>query len=98
MNSFRLADSESLWQIHEVVYDNDPKRIFRTNGTIEALAQAKKEGKVRFVGFQPMQALRDRCVQYVADGRFELFKTSKQFDADEGRIQYGFPPQSQVQT
>ncbi len=45
-----------------------------------------------------MQALGDRCVQYAADRRFELFKSSKQFDADEGRIQHGFPPQSQMQT
>ncbi|MCC5627210.1 hypothetical protein [Nostoc sphaeroides] len=45
-----------------------------------------------------MQALRDRCVQYATDGRFELFKTSMKFDGDEGRIQHGFPPQSQVQT
>jgi predicted aldo/keto reductase-like oxidoreductase len=203
------TDHIDLWQIHEVVYDNDPEMIFRRNGAIEALAQAKKEGKVRFVGFtghkdpaihlkmlsynypfdtvqmplncfdasfrsferqvlpelnkrgiaaigmkslsgngdavkkgvvtpqeairyamslpiatlvsgidslqvlrqnlaiargfQPMQikemqALRDRCAQYAADGRFELFKSSKKFDADEGRIQHGFPPQSQVAT
>ncbi|WP_341529449.1 aldo/keto reductase [Nostoc sp. UHCC 0302] len=203
------TDHIDLWQIHEVVYYNDPEMIFRRNGAIEALAQAKKEGKVRFVGFtghkdpaihlkmlsynypfdtvqmplncfdasfrsferqvlpelnkrgiaaigmkslsgngdavkkgvvtpqeairyamslpiatlvsgidslqvlrqnlaiargfQPMQvkemqALRDRCAQYAADGRFELFKSSKKFDADEGRIQHGFPPQSQVET
>jgi hypothetical protein len=54
-------------------------------------------------GFQPMsppqmQSLRDRCAQYAADGRFELFKTSKKFDADVGRIQHGFPPQSQMQS
>lgn len=53
-------------------------------------------------GFQPMtagemQALRDRCAQYAADGRFELFKSSKKFDADEGRMQHGFPPQSQME-
>ncbi|RCJ26961.1 aldo/keto reductase [Nostoc minutum NIES-26] len=203
------TDRLDLWQIHEVVYYNDPEMIFRPNGAIEALAQAKKEGKVRFVGFtghkdpaihlkmlsynypfdtvqmplncfdasfksfeqqvlpelnkrgiaaigmkslsgngdavkkgivspqeairyamslpvatvvsgidslavlrqnlaiargfQPMQAkemqaLRDRCAQYAADGGFELFKTSKEFDADEGRIQHGFPPQSQMAT
>ena len=34
-----------------------------------------------------MQALRDRCAKYAADGRFELFKSSKKFDADEGRMQ-----------
>ncbi|NDJ21664.1 aldo/keto reductase [Nostoc sp. B(2019)] len=203
------TDHLDLWQIHEVVYDNDPERIFRTNGAIEALDQAKKEGKVRFVGFtghkdpaihlkmlsynypfdtvqlplncfdasfrsfekqvlpelnkrgiaaigmkslsgtgdaikkgvvtpeealryvlslpiatlvsgidslkilrqnlaiarsfkpmpaEQMQALRDRCAQYAADGRFELFKTSMKFDGDVGRIQHGFPPQSQMQT
>lgn len=203
------TDHLDLWQIHEVVYYNDPDLIFRQNGAIEALDQAKKEGKVRFVGFtghkdpaihlkmlsynypfdtvqlplntfdanfksfeqqvlpelkrrkiaaigmkslsgtgdaiklgiltpqealsyamslpvattvsgipslailrqnlaiargfQPMnanqmQALRDRTLKYASDGRFELFKTSKKFDADEGRIQHGFPPQQQMPT
>ncbi len=45
------TDHIDLWQIHEVVYYNDPELIFRSNGVIEALDQAKKEGKVRFVGF-----------------------------------------------
>lgn len=203
------TDLIDLWQIHEVVYYNDPERIFRPNGVIEALDQAKKEGKVRFVGFtghkdpsihlemlshnypfdtvqmpinafdasfksfqqqvlpevnrrgmaaigmkslsgngeavkqgiitpqeairyamslpiatlvsgidsldvlrqnlaiarsfQPMttaemQALRDRMAQYATDGRFELFKSSKKYDADEGRMQHGFPPQDQMST
>lgn len=202
------TDYLDLWQIHEVVYYNDPEMIFRSNGAIEALDRAKKEGKVRFVGFtghkdpaihlkmlsynypfdtvmlplncfdatfnsfeqqvlpelnrrgiapigmkslsgngdaikqgvvtpqealryvmslpvattvsgidslevlrqnlaiargftpmkqEEMQALRDRCAQYAADGRFELFKTSMRFDADEGRKQHGFPTQEQVQ-
>jgi uncharacterized protein len=34
-----------------MVYDNDPELIFRPNGAAEALTQAKKDGKVRFVGF-----------------------------------------------
>ncbi len=203
------TDHLDLWQIHEVIYYNDPDLIFRPGGVIEALDQAKREGKVRFVGFTghkdpaihlkmlshnypfdtvqmplncfdatfksfeqqvlpevnrrgmavigmkslsgnadavkkgivtpqealryamslpvvttvsgipslevlrqnlavargfkpmavaQMQALRDRCAVYAADGRFELFKSSKQFDADEGRIQHGFPPQKQVET
>jgi aryl-alcohol dehydrogenase-like predicted oxidoreductase len=45
------TDHLDVWQIHEVIYDNDPELIFRPNGAIEALAQAKKEGKARFVGF-----------------------------------------------
>ena len=40
-----------LWQIHECVYYNDPDRHFMRGGVIEALDQAKRQGKVRFVGF-----------------------------------------------
>jgi len=45
------TDHLDVWQIHEVIYDNDPDLIFRPNGAAEALVQAKKDGKVRFVGF-----------------------------------------------
>ena len=45
------TDHLDVWQIHEVVYYNDPDNIFRPDGAIEALEQAKKDGKVRFVGF-----------------------------------------------
>lgn len=45
------TDHLDLWQIHEVIYYNDPDLIFAPDGAVEALVQAKKEGKVRFVGF-----------------------------------------------
>ncbi len=45
------TDHLDVWQIHEVVYDNDPEMIFAPNGAAEALLQAKKEGKVRLIGF-----------------------------------------------
>jgi len=45
------TDYLDVWQIHEVIYDNDPDRIFGPNGAAEALAQAKQQGKVRLVGF-----------------------------------------------
>ena len=45
------TDHLDLWQIHEVVYRNDPDLIFAPNGAIEALRIAKEQGKVRFVGF-----------------------------------------------
>jgi aryl-alcohol dehydrogenase-like predicted oxidoreductase len=45
------TDRLDLWQVHEVVYENDPELHFAAGGVIEALAQAQKEGKVRFVGF-----------------------------------------------
>lgn len=45
------TDYLDLWQIHEVVYDNDPDLHFAPGGAIEALEEAKRAGKVRFVGF-----------------------------------------------
>jgi aryl-alcohol dehydrogenase-like predicted oxidoreductase len=45
------TDHLDIWQIHEVIYENDPDLIFAANGAAEALSKAKKDGKVRFVGF-----------------------------------------------
>lgn len=203
------TDHIDLWQVHEVIYDNDPDLHFAKGGVIEALDQAKREGKVRFVGFtghkdpaihlkmlaynypfdtcqlplncldasfrsfeqqvlpklnqrgiaaigmkslggsgepvkkgvitatealryamslpvattvsgidslqvlrqnlsiargfkpmnaEEMQALRTRYARYAADGRFELYKTSKKYDGPPGREQHGFPPQEQLET
>jgi aryl-alcohol dehydrogenase-like predicted oxidoreductase len=197
------TDYLDLWQIHEVVYDNDPELHFAKGGVIEALEKAKSEGKVRFVGFtghkdpaihlkmlsynypfdtcqlplnvldgtfrsfeqqvlpalnlrgiaalrmksmcgdggpvkkkvvtaaealqyalslpvaavvsgvdsmkvlrqnlrilrnfrpmspDEMEQLRSRCATWAADGRLELYKTSKAFDGPPGRNQHGFPP------
>ena len=45
------TDHLDLWQVHGVAFDNDPELFIRKNGACEALEQAKKQGKVRFVGF-----------------------------------------------
>jgi len=45
------TDHLDLWQVHECVYDNDPDLHFARGGVIEALDQARRQGKVRFVGF-----------------------------------------------
>jgi aryl-alcohol dehydrogenase-like predicted oxidoreductase len=45
------TDYLDLWQIHECVYDSDPEHHFAPGGAVDALAQAKQDGKVRFVGF-----------------------------------------------
>jgi aryl-alcohol dehydrogenase-like predicted oxidoreductase len=45
------TDYLDLWQVHECVYENDPDRHFAKGGVVEALDRAKREGKVRFVGF-----------------------------------------------
>lgn len=45
------TDYLDLWQIHEVVWPNDPDRIFAPGGAAEAMLKAKEQGKVRFIGF-----------------------------------------------
>jgi aryl-alcohol dehydrogenase-like predicted oxidoreductase len=45
------TDHLDLWQIHECVYDNDPDRHFMRGGAVEALERAKRDGKVRYIGF-----------------------------------------------
>jgi aryl-alcohol dehydrogenase-like predicted oxidoreductase len=201
------TDHLDVWQIHEVVYYDDPDLIFAPNGVIEALEQAKKQGKVRFVGFtghkdpaihmrmlahgfpfdtvqmplncfdatfrsfeqsvlpeanrrgvaplgmkslggsgemikkgaitveeglryamslpvattisgmdspevlrqnlaiakgfkpysaREMEALRERCKPDASDGRYELFKTTKKYDGDEGRKAHGYPTATEL--
>jgi len=45
------TDVIDLWQFHEIVYEDDPDMIFAADGGIEAADLAKKQGKVRLVGF-----------------------------------------------
>ncbi len=45
------TDRLDLWQVHAVSFDNDPEWAYRKGGVLEALDKAKKQGKVRFVGF-----------------------------------------------
>ncbi len=201
------TDHLDLWQVHEVIYENDPDLHFAKGGVIDALGQAKKEGKVRFVGFtghkspaihlkmlahdypfdtvqmplncfdgtyrsfeqqvlpelerrgiavlgmkslggdgQPilhgvvtaeealryamslpvattisgidslavlrqnlavargftpmppadMQALRERCAAFAADGHLELYKSTKRYDGAVGRKQHGYPSSSEL--
>jgi aryl-alcohol dehydrogenase-like predicted oxidoreductase len=201
------TDHLDVWQIHEVIYENDPDLHFAGDGVVAALDQAKQDGKVRFVGFtghkspaihlkmlarayrfdtvqmplncfdatyrsfeqqvlpqvvrqqvaalgmkslggdgQPilhgvvaaeealryamslpvattitgidslevlrqnvaiargftpmsasdMQALRDRCAAYAADGHLELYKSTKRYDGGVGRDQHGYPPSKEL--
>ena len=45
------TDHIDLLQFHEVIRDEDPDRIFAKGGGMEAVVEAKKQGKVRFIGF-----------------------------------------------
>jgi len=45
------TDYLDLWQIHEVVFENEPAKHFARGGVVEALDRAREQGKVRYVGF-----------------------------------------------
>jgi aryl-alcohol dehydrogenase-like predicted oxidoreductase len=82
------TDVIDLWMFHECVYDQDPDRIFAVGGGIEAAAVAKKQGKVRYIGFtghkHPQIHLKMLAYEYpwdavlmplnVLDGNFQSFE------------------------
>ena len=45
------TDHVDLLQFHEVIRDTDPERIFAPGGGMEAMEEARKQGKVRYIGF-----------------------------------------------
>ncbi len=45
------TDRIDLLQFHEVIRDTDPDRIFASGGGMEAVLEARKQGKVRYIGF-----------------------------------------------
>ena len=45
------TDTIDLLQFHEVIRMSDPERIFALGGAIEAVTEAKKAGKIRYIGF-----------------------------------------------
>ncbi|MBV9342158.1 MAG: aldo/keto reductase [Acidobacteria bacterium] len=45
------TDHIDLLQFHEVIRETDPDRIFGAGGGMEAVLEAKRQGKVRYIGF-----------------------------------------------
>lgn len=45
------TDRLDLWMFHEVLRFDDPDRIFAEGGAIEAAVEARRAGKIRFIGF-----------------------------------------------
>ncbi len=45
------TDVIDLWQFHEVIYEDDADKILAAAGGLEAAQEAKKAGKVRYIGF-----------------------------------------------
>ena len=51
--------------------------------------------------FQPlsaheMQRIREQVRSEAADGRYQLFKTTKKYDGDVGREQHGYPSSAEL--
>lgn len=45
------TDHIDLLQFHEVIREGDPEAIFAPDGSLQAALAAKKEGKIRYIGF-----------------------------------------------
>src|SRR3954463_9483203 len=45
------TDHVDLMQFHEIIRMEDPDRIFAEHSAMEAMLEAKKAGKVRYIGF-----------------------------------------------
>jgi len=45
------VDSIDLLQFHEIIHENDPERVFAPDGAYQAMVEAKKAGKIRYIGF-----------------------------------------------
>src|SRR5208282_6776804 len=45
------TDHIDLVQIHEVIRMTDPEQAFQPGNVVDVLKQARKEGKIRFIGF-----------------------------------------------
>ncbi len=45
------VDHIDLMQHHEIIRENDPDRIFAEGGAQEAMLEAKKAGKIHYIGF-----------------------------------------------
>src|SRR5882672_3778200 len=45
------TDRIDLMQFHEVIRLEDPDRIFASGGAIEAMVEARRAGKIRYIGF-----------------------------------------------
>ncbi len=45
------TDHIDLLQLHEIIREWEPERVFRPDGAIHALFDARKAGKIRYIGF-----------------------------------------------
>jgi predicted aldo/keto reductase-like oxidoreductase len=68
------TDRIDLMQFHEIIREGDPDRIFAPGAAIEAVQEAKKAGKIRFIGFTGHKdpAIHLRMLEVAADHKFRF--------------------------
>src|SRR4029079_8571825 len=68
------TDSIDLMQYHENIRMEDPDRFFAPNGPLEALQEAKKAGKIRYIGFTGHKdpAVHLRMLEVAAQHKFHF--------------------------
>jgi predicted aldo/keto reductase-like oxidoreductase len=63
------TDQLDLWQLHDLRSSNDLQMIFGRGGALEALVQAREEGRVRFLG---LTGHHDPAILLEAMSRFDF--------------------------
>lgn len=68
------TDRIDLMQFHEMVRMGDPDRIFAPGGAMEAVQEAQKAGKIRFIGFTGHKdpAIHLRTLELAAEHKFRF--------------------------
>ena len=68
------TDHVDLMQFHEIIRREDPERIFAPGGSMEAMLEAKRAGKVRYIGFTGHKdpAIHLRMLQVAAEHQFHF--------------------------
>jgi aryl-alcohol dehydrogenase-like predicted oxidoreductase len=68
------VDHVDLLQFHEVIRMNDADRIFAPDGALEAVLEAKKAGKLRYIGFTGHKSpeIHLHMLQTAADHQFHF--------------------------
>jgi aryl-alcohol dehydrogenase-like predicted oxidoreductase len=68
------TDRIDLMQYHENIRMEDPDRFFAANGPLEALLEAKKAGKIRYIGFTGHKdpAVHLRMLEVAAQNKFHF--------------------------
>lgn len=68
------TDHVDLMQFHEVIRLGDPDRIFGDGGSAEAMLEAKKAGKIRFIGFTGHKdpEIHLKCLRVAKEHQFQF--------------------------